>query len=100
MALKGEGDEAPKIRIARPVTAMPFEGTRKRRRAAMVDYVWSVGDKVDAWIQDRYVSMHGYKRVVLTFDRKFQNTHTHTHIKPNMFDVEKMNNITKSKELM
>eukprot|EP00258_Populus_trichocarpa_P036288 XP_024452307.1 uncharacterized protein LOC7461980 isoform X2 [Populus trichocarpa] len=54
VALKGEGDEAPKIRIARPVTAMPFEGTRKRRRAAMVDYVWSVGDKVDAWIQDSW----------------------------------------------
>ncbi|KAJ6706142.1 hypothetical protein OIU79_010732 [Salix purpurea] len=33
---------------------MPFEGTRKRRRAAMVDYIWSVGDKVDAWIQDSW----------------------------------------------
>ena len=57
VSLRGEGDKAPKIRIARPVNAMPFEGTRKRRRAAMVDYIWSVGDKVDAWIQDRYVSM-------------------------------------------
>lgn len=54
MPLEGEGDEAPKIRVARPNTAMPFEGTRKRRRAAMGDYNWSVGDRVDAWIQDRY----------------------------------------------
>lgn len=55
LALGGEGDEAPKIRIARPVTAMPFEGTRKRRRAAMGEYTWSVGDRVDAWMQNRYV---------------------------------------------
>ncbi|KAJ6706141.1 AGENET DOMAIN-CONTAINING PROTEIN-RELATED [Salix purpurea] len=54
VSLRGEGDKAPKIRIARPVNAMPFEGTRKRRRAAMVDYIWSVGDKVDAWIQDSW----------------------------------------------
>ncbi|KAG8662260.1 hypothetical protein MANES_01G081400v8 [Manihot esculenta] len=52
--LKGEGDEAPKIRVARPHTAMPFEGTRKRRRAAIGDYNWSVGDRVDAWIQDSW----------------------------------------------
>ncbi|KAJ6704099.1 hypothetical protein OIU85_029964 [Salix viminalis] len=54
VSLRGEGDKAPKIRIARPLNAMPFEGTRKRRRAAMVDYIWSVGDKVDAWIQDSW----------------------------------------------
>lgn len=54
MALKGEED-APKIRIARPFTVMPFEGTRKRRRAAMGEYTWSVGDRVDAWMDDRYV---------------------------------------------
>ncbi|CAK7356365.1 unnamed protein product [Dovyalis caffra] len=52
--LKGEGERAPKIRIARPITAMPFEGTRKRRRAATVDHIWSVGDRVDAWIQDSW----------------------------------------------
>ncbi|KAJ4838545.1 hypothetical protein Tsubulata_032876 [Turnera subulata] len=52
VTLSGEGDEAPKIRVARPVTALP--GTRKRRRAAMGDYSWSVGDKVDAWIQDSW----------------------------------------------
>lgn len=54
MELEGEADRAPKIRIARTITAMPFEGTRKRRRAAMGDYNWSVGDRVDAWMQDRY----------------------------------------------
>eukprot|EP00257_Ricinus_communis_P022125 XP_015581773.1 uncharacterized protein LOC8267715 isoform X3 [Ricinus communis] len=52
--LEGEGDEAPKIRIARPITIMPFEGTRKRRRAAMGEHTWSVGDRVDAWIQDSW----------------------------------------------
>lgn len=54
VALLGEGDKAPRIRIARPVTAVRYEGTRKRRRAAMGDYNWSVGDRVDAWIRDRY----------------------------------------------
>ena len=55
VALKGEVDKAPNIRIARPMTVLPFEGTRKRRRAAMAEYTWSVGDRVDAWMQDRYV---------------------------------------------
>ncbi|EOY24313.1 G2484-1 protein, putative isoform 5 [Theobroma cacao] len=52
--LEGEGDRAPRIRTARPITAMPFEGTRKRRRAAMGDYNWSVGDRVDTWMQDSW----------------------------------------------
>ena len=56
MTLKGEGESAPKIRIARPITAVQFEGSRKRRRAVTVDRIWSVGDRVDAWIQDRYVT--------------------------------------------
>lgn len=60
VALNGEGGEAPKIRIARPITAMPFEGTRKRRRAAMGDYTWSVGDRVDAWMQNRYACLLQY----------------------------------------
>ncbi len=55
MSLQGEGDKAPKIRTARPVTIMRYEGTRKRRRAAMGDYNWSVGERVDAWIRDRCV---------------------------------------------
>ena len=44
---------APRIRISRPLTTLQNEGTRKRRRAATGDYVWSVGDKVDAWMQNR-----------------------------------------------
>ncbi|XVE65103.1 hypothetical protein DITRI_Ditri07aG0154700 [Diplodiscus trichospermus] len=52
--LEVEEDRAPRIRSARPVTAMPFEGTRKRRRAAMRDYNWSVGDRVDAWMLDSW----------------------------------------------
>lgn len=55
VSLQGEGDKVPKIRTARPVTIMRYEGTRKRRRAAMGDYNWSVGDRVDAWIRDRCV---------------------------------------------
>eukprot|EP00268_Persea_americana_P064883 TRINITY_DN858_c0_g5_i3.p1 TRINITY_DN858_c0_g5~~TRINITY_DN858_c0_g5_i3.p1 ORF type:complete len:2953 (+),score=716.13 TRINITY_DN858_c0_g5_i3:281-9139(+) len=47
-----EGNKAPRIRIAHPMTAMKFEGTRKRRREAMGNYVWSVGDRVDAWMRD------------------------------------------------
>ncbi|KAG8374715.1 hypothetical protein BUALT_Bualt10G0024800 [Buddleja alternifolia] len=42
----------PKVRIPHPMTAVQFEGTRKRRRAAVKDYGWSVGDKVDAWVHD------------------------------------------------
>ncbi|KAK3039498.1 hypothetical protein RJ639_028080 [Escallonia herrerae] len=50
--LEGEGDRAPRIRIPHPTTSMRLEGTRKRRRAAMTDYSWSVGERVDACIQD------------------------------------------------
>ncbi|KAK8692878.1 hypothetical protein V6N13_070482 [Hibiscus sabdariffa] len=52
--LEGERDRAPRIRNTRPITVMPFEGTRKRRRAAMGDCNWSVGDRVDAWMQDSW----------------------------------------------
>ncbi|KAI4338465.1 hypothetical protein MLD38_023523 [Melastoma candidum] len=48
------GDEPPKLRIAHPMTIMKFEGTRKRRRAAMGVVTCSVGDKVDAWIKDSW----------------------------------------------
>ncbi|XP_019057233.1 PREDICTED: uncharacterized protein LOC104806728 isoform X2 [Tarenaya hassleriana] len=54
VALGGAGDIAPKIRTSRSVIAMPFEGTRKRRRAATGDRTWSVGDKVDAWVHDSW----------------------------------------------
>ncbi|PIN20584.1 hypothetical protein CDL12_06727 [Handroanthus impetiginosus] len=50
--LEAKDGEAPKVRIPHPMTAVQFEGTRKRRRAAVKDYTWSVGDKVDAWLQD------------------------------------------------
>lgn len=50
--LKGDNGEAPRIRMAHPMTVIKFEGTRKRRRAAMGNYIWSVGDHVDAWIRD------------------------------------------------
>lgn len=50
--LKGENGKAPRIRMAHPMTVIKFEGTRKRRRAAMGNYIWSVGDHVDAWIRD------------------------------------------------
>ncbi|KAF8379215.1 hypothetical protein HHK36_028645 [Tetracentron sinense] len=52
VSLEGEGDKEPKIRIARPMTAMKFEGTRKRRREAMGNYASSVGERVDARIRD------------------------------------------------
>ncbi|KAL6979753.1 hypothetical protein U1Q18_021408 [Sarracenia purpurea var. burkii] len=52
VALEGEANDAPRVRIAHPMTTMRLEGTRKRRRAAMGDYVWSVGDRVDIWMQE------------------------------------------------
>ncbi|XP_038995867.1 uncharacterized protein LOC120120262 [Hibiscus syriacus] len=52
--LEVEGDRAPRIRCAHPITAMSFEGTRKRRRGAMGDYNWFVGDRVDAWMQNSW----------------------------------------------
>ncbi|XP_010264342.1 PREDICTED: uncharacterized protein LOC104602374 isoform X2 [Nelumbo nucifera] len=50
--LKGEVDKEPRLRVPHPTTAMKFEKTRKRRRAAIGDYSWSVGDRVDAWKLD------------------------------------------------
>lgn len=55
MSLESEGDKPPRIRFAHPMTAIQFEGTRKRRRAAIGDYAWSVGDRVDVWMQNWYV---------------------------------------------
>ncbi|RDY01753.1 hypothetical protein CR513_14880, partial [Mucuna pruriens] len=54
ISLEGEDDKPPRIRRARPLTVLNNEGTRKRRRAAIVDYTWSVGDRVDAWIQESW----------------------------------------------
>ncbi|CAH9120043.1 unnamed protein product [Cuscuta europaea] len=47
-----DGDEVPRIRVAKPMTVMHFEGARKRKLAEVRDYSWSVGDQVDAWIHD------------------------------------------------
>lgn len=52
VSLEDKGNRGPRIRIAHPMTSMHSEGTRKRRRVALTDYAWSVGDKVDAWIED------------------------------------------------
>lgn len=57
--LGSEGDKAPRVRIAHPMTALKSEGTRKRRRAATGDFTCSVGDKVDAWIRDRFAVSFG-----------------------------------------
>lgn len=50
--LEREGGNAPIIRAAHPLTTLPLQATRKRRRAALGDYAWSVGDRVDVWIDD------------------------------------------------
>ncbi|CAJ1943342.1 unnamed protein product [Sphenostylis stenocarpa] len=54
ISLEGEEDKPPRIRIASHITGLRNEGTRKRQRAAMVDYTWSVGDRVDAWVEDSW----------------------------------------------
>ncbi|XP_010449634.1 PREDICTED: uncharacterized protein LOC104731840 isoform X2 [Camelina sativa] len=71
VALKGEGDQAPKIRTARSVTAMPYEGTRKRRRAAIGDHVWKIGDRVDSWVHDSWL-----EGVITEKNKKDENTVT------------------------
>ncbi|KAD4385024.1 hypothetical protein E3N88_25192 [Mikania micrantha] len=52
LPLEAEGSEVPKIRLAHPVTTM--QGTRKRRRTAATDFMWSSGDRVDVWIQNHW----------------------------------------------
>ncbi|XP_031393869.1 uncharacterized protein LOC116205406 isoform X1 [Punica granatum] len=52
--LEGAGDKAPRIRIPHPMTAVQLDGSKKRRRAAMGSFTCSVGDKVDAWIEDSW----------------------------------------------
>ncbi|XP_019156001.1 PREDICTED: uncharacterized protein LOC109152804 isoform X4 [Ipomoea nil] len=48
-----DGDEVPRIRAAHPMTLLiSSDGARKRRREAVKEYSWSVGDQVDAWIHD------------------------------------------------
>ncbi|KAK1261927.1 hypothetical protein QJS04_geneDACA018458 [Acorus gramineus] len=40
-----QDDKAPRIRNVRPVKALKFEGTRKRKKTN----VWAAGDRVDVW---------------------------------------------------
>ncbi|XP_024996031.1 uncharacterized protein LOC112529161 isoform X2 [Cynara cardunculus var. scolymus] len=54
VALEVESTEAPRIRIAHPMTKMQFERTRKRSRKAFSDYAWCSGDRVDVWVQDSW----------------------------------------------
>ncbi|CAH8343016.1 unnamed protein product [Eruca vesicaria subsp. sativa] len=71
VSLKSEGDEAPKIRTARSITALPYEGTRKRRRAVVGDHVWKIGDRVDSWVHDSWL-----EGVILEKNKKDENTVT------------------------
>lgn len=50
--IEAKDSDTPIIRVPHPMTGTQFEGTRKRRRAAVKDYNWSVGDQVDVWVQD------------------------------------------------
>ncbi|XP_027336219.1 uncharacterized protein LOC113850075 isoform X3 [Abrus precatorius] len=54
VSLEVEEDQPPRIRTARPLAGLHNEGTRKRRRATLIEYTWSVGDRIDAWIQESW----------------------------------------------
>ncbi|RYR58694.1 hypothetical protein Ahy_A05g024579 isoform C [Arachis hypogaea] len=71
VSLEAEGDKPPRIRAARPLTSLHYEGTRKRRRAALGDYAWSVGDKVDAWVQESW-----WEGVITEKNKKDEKTFT------------------------
>jgi len=73
VSLEGEEYKPPRIRIASNITGLRNEGTRKRQRAAMVDYNWSVGDRVDAWVEDRYSFTLSSAFKVYLFDTNQQN---------------------------
>lgn len=65
-------DEPPRLRPAHPVTAL--QGGRKRRRAAVKERTWYVGDRVDAWIDYRWregVIAEKNKRDETTFSVNF-----------------------------
>nr|GEV65567.1 hypothetical protein [Tanacetum cinerariifolium] len=51
--LEVDNTQAPRIRIAHPLTTMRLEGTRKRGRTALADSYFS-GDRVDVWVQNRW----------------------------------------------
>lgn len=53
ISLEGGEVKSPRIRTPHYLPGLHNEGTRKRQRAAMVDYTWSVGDRVDACSEER-----------------------------------------------
>ncbi|MCD7446921.1 hypothetical protein HAX54_018892 [Datura stramonium] len=70
--LDAVSDEPPRIRPVHPVTAL--QGEKKRRRAAVKEYTWYVGDRVDAWIDYRWregVIAEKNKRDETTFSVNF-----------------------------
>lgn len=70
--LDAGSDEPPRIRPPHPVTAL--QGEKKRRRAAVKEYTWYVGDRVDAWIDYRWregVIAEKNKRDETTFSVNF-----------------------------
>ncbi|KAM0935575.1 putative Agenet-like domain-containing protein [Dioscorea sansibarensis] len=72
--LKVDGFKAPRIRIAHPTTVVkPDGGTKKRHREAINDYVWTIGDHVDAWMRD------GWWEGVVTDKSKEDETKLHVH---------------------
>ncbi|MQM14581.1 hypothetical protein Taro_047515 [Colocasia esculenta] len=66
--LEGECDKPPRIRIAHPTTAVKYEGTRKRKRAAIGNYVWAIGDQVDARVHN------GWREGIVTEKSKEDET--------------------------
>ncbi|CAN4077985.1 unnamed protein product [Withania somnifera] len=70
--LDAGSDEPPRIRPMHPMTAL--QGEKKRRRAAVKEYIWYVGDRVDAWIDYRWregVIAEKNKRDETTFSVNF-----------------------------
>ena len=53
MPLRQDGDKPPQIRLPHPATLSKFK-TRKRRRETAGSCLWVIGDRVDAWVNDRY----------------------------------------------
>ncbi|KAL5186565.1 hypothetical protein HKD37_05G012401 [Glycine soja] len=54
ISLEGGEVKSPRIRTPHYLPGLHNEGTRKRQRAAMVDYTWSVGDRVDACSEESW----------------------------------------------
>ncbi|CAI9095781.1 OLC1v1031796C1 [Oldenlandia corymbosa var. corymbosa] len=50
--LGADGSKPPRIRLPHPMTIVLYEGARKRRRAENREYTWSIGERVDAWIEN------------------------------------------------